>query len=241
MQRRHVGSNQRDDSFFFFLVKNVCLAVIKQRCRRRRPGPRTLLLLHASPRPQGGGPGRGSSPPKIPTTSRPLKPALEEPQPSCLPPLCFIFFFCPLYYRGFKRQIWPPGWQRFAAAAALQQEFPCDHVISTPSFMSSTPQTSCKILNMENCTSDRSSVCVNLCSESNSPQMDHVLRATYFQLMGEFLYLKTFSSTSGGGRTMKNGRRRQSSNATRCQQFRGSNRKASCILTYLPLPYRFHH
>lgn len=79
--------------FFFFLVKNVCLAVIKRRCRRRRPGPRTLLLLHASPRPQGGGPGRGSSPPKIPTTNRPLKPALEEPQPSCLPPLCFIFVF----------------------------------------------------------------------------------------------------------------------------------------------------
>lgn len=61
-----------------FLFKNVCLAVIKRRCHRGRPGPRTLLLLHASSRPQGGGPGRGSLPPKIPTTNQPFKPVLEE-------------------------------------------------------------------------------------------------------------------------------------------------------------------
>lgn len=99
-----------------FLFKNVCLAVIKRRCHRGRPGPRTLLLLHASSRPQGGGPGRGSLPPKIPTTNQPFKPVLEEivsDSARCpsLPAdlLSASFFFCPFYYRDFKRQIWPTG------------------------------------------------------------------------------------------------------------------------------------
>lgn len=153
-------------------------------------------------------------------------------------PLCFIFFSS-LRYGDFKSPTWPVRRLKFAAAAAFYGELPGDQVISTPSFTSSTPQTSCKILKMENGTSYHSSACVNLCFQRNSPQMDHVLWATYFQLMGEFFYLKTFSSTSGGGRTMQDGTRRQSIAATRYQQFRVSNRKASCVVKYLPLPTGF--
>lgn len=141
---------------------------------------------------------------------------------------CFISF-SPLHSRDFKSPTWPTGQTKFAATAASYRDFPGDQVISTLSFMSSTPQTSCKILKMENGTSDHSSVCVNLCFQRNSPQMDHVLWATYFQLMGEFCYLKTFSSTSGGGRTRQDGTRRQSITATRHRWFRVSNREASCV------------
>lgn len=145
------------------------------------------------------------------------------------PPLCFIFF-SPLYTpQTFQSPTWLAGQLKFAATAASYREFPGDQVISTLSFMSSTPQTSCKILKMENGTSNHSSVCVNLCFQCNSPQMDHVLWATYFQLMGEFCYLKTFSSTSGGGRTRQDGTRRQSITAARHRGFRVSNREASCV------------
>lgn len=139
------------------------------------------------------------------------------------------FFFSPLHSRDFQSPTWPAGQPKFAATAASYREFPGDQVISTLSFMSSTPQTSCKILKMENGTSNHSSACVNLCFQCNSPQMDHVLWATYFQLMGEFCYLKTFSSTSGGGRTRQDGTKRQSITAARHRGFRVSNREASCV------------
>lgn len=152
---------------------------------------------------------------------------------------CFMFF-SPLHYGDVKSPTWPIRRPKFAAAAAFYRDFPGAQVISSLSFMSSTPQTSCKILKMENGTSDHSSACVNLCFQRNSPQMDHVLWPTYFQLMGEFFYLKTFPSTSGGGRTMQDGTRRQSIAATRYRQLRVSNGKASCLLKYLPLPAGFH-
>lgn len=144
------------------------------------------------------------------------------------PLLCFIFF-SPLHSRDFQSPTWLAGQPKFAATAASYREFPGDQVISTLSFTSSTPQTSCKILKMENGMSNHSSACVNLCFQCNSPQMDHVLWATYFQLMGEFCYLKTFSSTSGGGRTRQDGTRRQSITAMRHRWFRDSNREASCV------------
>lgn len=165
-------------------------------------------------------------------TTPTAKTVLEETvSNSCWwPNLHSASFFSLLYTpETLKAPTWPAGQPKFAAKAASYRELPGDQVISTLSFMSSTPQTSCKILKMENGTSDHSSVCVNLCFQRNSPQMDPALWATYFQLMGEFCYLKTFASTSGGGRTRQDGTRRQSITATRHRWFRVSNREASCV------------